>query len=1130
MKVKITNKNHKIRKSLDRINEANDFKFYDPNIDTIIVDELDLGNGRYGKTDDVKMFESDEEYLQHARDTAQSLKDQRAREMRVYGERDKYFEYTDEDGDPNEILNRPDLQLYPPNNRFQVVLKRLPNDIIVKEMYKVWNGGKSSLIKKLGKYSANDDINKPPSNFIDHGGYHMNIISGMGPVVTPAGLDSKTAEILDGFANDFIYTGKLSDSRNNPDIKMIAQKTKNGVVYKTVNVRPIKAYIEHAVNVITPMAPHLSAILSKLQIYFVTRVPTMATDGFRIFINPAFVHTLYQQGDHFGVMYVLVHELYHNFLLHHTRHMIRIEEFPDFKRANIAQDLEINHLIEETFPVLKGQTEKQGGCWDPSTVGMLWEDIYKDDKVIAGQSLEHAMKMMRDSLDKMDQEQQGQQDPEQNQQGQPQDGMEGMSGDQGGQQGGDQSSQGGQQSGGQQGGEGQDDGANITMDDIAEIINTLESEGLSDLANKLKGTSSPAQFMSTIINFSANNIELEIEEIQQISEVLRNNGKEEIAVKLEKLIQQGQQGGQGAGQSGNQGGQQGQQGQGGAGEQGEQQGQQNPISVKQRQQQQGMTRDEIQDKINKAEAEGDTAEAEALKRQKEAADRAARETMGGGGVQTVSAQDLLDEIKRLEEAGQQEAADAIRKEIADAYNQQKRENAKQNGTFNEDEQRVTDIKPRDVDKMLREANKNDSGQNQGQFDGTSKHTDHRDVISPEEGDRLVKEEGEEAKRNQNVQEKQMNDLNDLRDIYQKELHGMASEILGNIIDKIKSNLKPAVNWKHVLGAFLKSNITPLGRKTWNKKALVRGEYIRRHRDTRNSGENIIAYVDTSASVSITQLQQFVAELCSIGISCDIKTLYVIPFEGTVRMDLIQMIPRNRMQRYATNPSNFQMNLEGGGGTDFSKVIENLNDRRIKNIDPNAVIIFTDGGDNAMKIPPLPRWLKKNQFLWFVAASEHTLDEVKAFTALYGRILRVLPGKGIVNESLNENSKYAHRFEKRKEFVQRVYKERLEKDPMYQYLFEGEYYDPTIYSAYDVDSIPFDRLEAYSEGLVKTSNEVINNRIILWRLLESLSKGLKRVNKKEEQGKQIANEIINESSDVTEDLFDAIQKSRDLHNS
>ena len=92
--------------------------------------------------------------------------------------------------------------------------------------------------------------------------------------------------------------------------------------------------------------------LSALPIVYTFYVPTMSTDGSHIFINPGFVMELYTSCDDstVGVAFVILHEVYHNIFKHKEREKQIADKVTDHHKANIAQDYEINWVIEHSYP------------------------------------------------------------------------------------------------------------------------------------------------------------------------------------------------------------------------------------------------------------------------------------------------------------------------------------------------------------------------------------------------------------------------------------------------------------------------------------------------------------------------------------------------------------------------------------------------------------------------------------------------------------------------------------------------------------------------------------------------------------------------------------------------------------
>jgi predicted metal-dependent peptidase len=110
--------------------------------------------------------------------------------------------------------------------------------------------------------------------------------------------------------------------------------------------------------------PYLASATARLKFRMVEEewCATMATDGFNIFVNPAFADTL--SGDE--IVGVMAHEVMHCILGHADRRGIRAQD-----QWNIAIDLATNLILTDS-----GVTLPKGGLLDWSYRGMTAEDIY----------------------------------------------------------------------------------------------------------------------------------------------------------------------------------------------------------------------------------------------------------------------------------------------------------------------------------------------------------------------------------------------------------------------------------------------------------------------------------------------------------------------------------------------------------------------------------------------------------------------------------------------------------------------------------------------------------------------------------------------------------------------------------
>lgn len=218
---------------------------------------------------------------------------------------------------------------------------------------------------------------------------------------------------------------------------------------KTYNMQGIKENVKFIYTAIVREYPALSYFIAMLEPVYTFDVPTMATDGFNIYINPFFYVKLQSIAPYLAPTYVILHELYHNLLCHMKREKERGGEFPNHRKCNYAQDEEINNILEEQDPGFKGLTAKIGGICDYEYKGMIWEDIYpllKDEEMEQPPTPGNGKGNQQGSQGQMgnSQNQQSGQGEEQDQQGQDGQGQGQPSQSQQGQQGQGQQGQGNQ--------------------------------------------------------------------------------------------------------------------------------------------------------------------------------------------------------------------------------------------------------------------------------------------------------------------------------------------------------------------------------------------------------------------------------------------------------------------------------------------------------------------------------------------------------------------------------------------------------------------------------------------------------------------------------------------------------------
>ena len=176
----------------------------------------------------------------------------------------------------------------------------------------------------------------------------------------------------------------------------------DGTIYSP---KYIISLVNNACDILTEVTQGtITKYLGALPILYTFSVDTMATDTEFIYINPGFVMWLFEQCDHtvMGIAFVIMHEVYHNLFMHHAREAADPAKYADHDKANLAQDFEINWVIEHSFPdmrsedetdpddpddspfntdgtrkqIMEGITTRCKGAINSKYANMCWEDIY----------------------------------------------------------------------------------------------------------------------------------------------------------------------------------------------------------------------------------------------------------------------------------------------------------------------------------------------------------------------------------------------------------------------------------------------------------------------------------------------------------------------------------------------------------------------------------------------------------------------------------------------------------------------------------------------------------------------------------------------------------------------------------
>jgi len=107
-----------------------------------------------------------------------------------------------------------------------------------------------------------------------------------------------------------------------------------------INIKDLDTQIESCKMAIIGQSPFFRPLVHELNYTYTWLVPTMATDGTNLFINPKFANKLTWKEKAF----VITHELTHCVLLHNERLLTK-----NHYLANKAMDYEVNAILLDTF-------------------------------------------------------------------------------------------------------------------------------------------------------------------------------------------------------------------------------------------------------------------------------------------------------------------------------------------------------------------------------------------------------------------------------------------------------------------------------------------------------------------------------------------------------------------------------------------------------------------------------------------------------------------------------------------------------------------------------------------------------------------------------------------------------------
>lgn len=142
---------------------------------------------------------------------------------------------------------------------------------------------------------------------------------------------------------------------------------------KRIDIKQLLDDQENAKIALISRYPFFSELVDKLQPIYTWQVPTQATDGTRLFINPEFTSELSMHEK----IFVMAHEVMHNALDHMGRARLHNH---DHQISNIAGDYEINAMLANAGIMDAGKIKSKGFLYDKKYDDENWayEQIYND--------------------------------------------------------------------------------------------------------------------------------------------------------------------------------------------------------------------------------------------------------------------------------------------------------------------------------------------------------------------------------------------------------------------------------------------------------------------------------------------------------------------------------------------------------------------------------------------------------------------------------------------------------------------------------------------------------------------------------------------------------------------------------
>lgn len=213
------------------------------------------------------------------------------------------------------------------------------------------------------------------------------------------------------------------------------------------------------------------------------------------------------------------------------------------------------------------------------------------------------------------------------------------------------------------------------------------------------------------------------------------------------------------------------------------------------------------------------------------------------------------------------------------------------------------------------------------------------MISQNDGNEICKKEGyEESKGSEEGNSKEWGQS------AMKQIGSMK----GNWSSVINSIYKVKSDWKKELRKIVGHSISPDDKRSAyaNKNVLVSQDRLARtDKDKYDNLDYMMAWIDSSGSMSDDQLRQCLSEVYAVALAKKPIKLVVVQCD-TVVQDIQVFRNIAELKKYANNAT-----VKGRGGTDFKACWDLLNEKPYKGRPAELVMLFTDGECSQYKRNP-----------------------------------------------------------------------------------------------------------------------------------------------------------------------------------